>query len=151
MPQSPAQIWPHIIFSTKERYPFFKKPALQEEVFAYLSEVCGRIECPAAITGGHRDHVHVLCRQSKNISTSQLVGTLKRHSSKWIKSKGGILSKFFWQAGYGAFSVGPSQLPMAKDYIRNQEAHHQRVDIKSEFRAFLDRYDISYDDKHLWD
>ncbi|HSR68484.1 MAG TPA: IS200/IS605 family transposase [Acidobacteriota bacterium] len=151
MPQSLAQLWIHIIFSTKARYPFFQDPLLRDEVFAYLSEVCRRVDCPSALTGGHRDHVHILCRQSKNLSTSQLVGELKRQSSKWIKAKGGMLSKFYWQGGYGAFSVGPSQLGPIKDYIRKQEEHHKQVDFKTEFRRFLDRYQVAYDERYVWD
>ena len=150
MSQSISRVWLHIIFSTKERYPFLKGVALRKEVFAYLSEVCRRLESPAALTGGEKEHVHVLCCQSKNISTSRLVGELKRESSNRIKTKGGILSKFYWQSGYGAFSVSHSQVATVKEYIRNQEEHHRQKSFKEEYRAFLDRYEIPYDEHYVW-
>ncbi|MEE8584928.1 MAG: IS200/IS605 family transposase [Acidobacteriota bacterium] len=150
MPQSLSRVWIHVIFSTKERFPFLEDLALRDEVFAYLSEVCRQLNSSSALTGVHKDHVHILCCQSKNISTSELVGEVKRKSSKWVKSKGGILSKFYWQTGYGAFSVGHSQVPSVKEYIRNQEAHHRRMDYKTEFRAFLEKYEVPYDEQYVW-
>ena len=77
MSQSLSRIWVHLIFSTKERFPYLKDPALREEVFAYLSEVCKQLKSPSALTGGHKNHVHIRCCQSKNISTSELVGEVK--------------------------------------------------------------------------
>ena len=77
--------------------------------------------------GGISDHVHVLSRLSRNISASKLIGEIKRESSKWIKTKGGILKKFGWQNGYGAFSVGKSEVEKVRAYILNQEDHHSRI------------------------
>ncbi len=149
MSQSLSRIGVHLIFSTKERFHYLKDPALREEVFAYLSEVCKQLNSPSALTGGHKDHVHILCCQSKNISTSELVGEIKRESSKWIKRKGGILSKFYWQAGYGAFSVGHSQVASVKEYIRNQEEHHRHVSFAEECRALFREEGLEFDERFV--
>ncbi len=114
---------------------------------ACLAEVCRQLDSPSALVGGVSDHVQVLSNQSKNISSADLIGEIKRESSKWIKSKGGILRKFYWQSGYGVFSVSQSQISAVKDYIRDQEEHHRPVGFKEEFRKYLKNYEIEYDER----
>ena len=74
---------------------------------------------------GVEDHIHILCIMSKNIALAKFVEEIKRHSSRWIKTKGDHYTKFAWQGGYGGFSVGPSLHDKTKQYIKNQENHHQ--------------------------
>jgi putative transposase len=98
--------------------------------------------------------VHILCRMSKNISTSELLKELKIESSKWIKKQyedfGFQLSKFSWQGGYGVFSVSASQVDKVKGYIANQKKHHLKIGYKDEYLALLHKYNIEYDEKYLW-
>ena len=144
MPQSLSQIWIHIIYSTKNRHPFLEDEKIRKEMHAYLAQVCTNQQAPAAIVGGVEDHVHVLCNLSKNICVKDLVGELKRDSSKWIKKKGNGLKNFYWQAGYGAFSVSSSKLPAVMNYIRNQEKHHKKVSFQEEFLKFLNKFPITW-------
>ena len=103
MPQSLAQIYLHLVFSTKDRRPFLLDPGLREEAHKFLGGTCKQLDCPILRVGGVEDHVHILCRLGRTISVSDLVKELKRESSKWVKKKDLALNDFHWQNGYGAF------------------------------------------------
>lgn len=81
----------------------------------------------------------------------EIVGKVKRDSSKWIKTKGGLLAKFGWQDGYSVFTVGHTQLDAVKQYIANQKEHHKKVLFEDEMRDFYGRYEIEFDEKYIWD
>ena len=103
------------------------------------------------IINGVNNHVHILCVMSKNIALAKLVENVKRHSSRWIKTKDRYYRTFAWQGGYGGFSVSPSIHDITKNYILNQEAHHRKKSFKKEYLAFLKEYDVDYNEKYLWD
>jgi REP element-mobilizing transposase RayT len=151
MSQSLSQTWVHIIFSTKDRKPFLYEKEMRERVFAYLGGVCRDLESAAVNIGGVADHVHILCSQSKNIAQKDLLRHLKQGSSKWIKQEWPHLSNFYWQGGYGAFSVSPSHVDLVRDYIARQEEHHQSVGFQDEYRTILKKYKIPYDERYVWD
>ena len=135
MPQSLAQLYTHLIFSTKNRVPMISNE-IQEDLRAYLGGILRELNSPAITAGVVKDHVHLLYRHSKNISLAKLVEEVKKSSSKWIKTKGNTYNKFFWQNGYGAFSVSASKLDAVTHYIQNQEDHHRVVTFQDEFRRF---------------
>jgi len=81
----------------------------------------------------------------------QSLASVKTDSSKWIKTKGLPFRRFQWQRGYGAFSIGQSQVPTLKRYIARQRIHHQRVTFQDEYRKFLESYGINYDERYVWD
>src|SRR4029434_5801289 len=108
MSQSLAKILLHIVFSTKERAPSLKNKPVREELFRYAAGTLQNINCPAIIVGGVEDHVHVLCLLSRTITVAKLVENIKTSTSKWIKTQGPGYRGFFWQGGYGAFSVSES-------------------------------------------
>lgn len=151
MPQSLAQIYVHIVFSTKLRQPFLIDKTLRDECHAYLAGTCKRRGSPSIIVGGVVDHVHILCTLSREESVSVLVRELKRESSKALKEKSPSLRNFYWQSGYGAFSVSPSHVPALKQYIRNQEQHHRQESFQDEFRRLLRKYGLPYDERYVWD
>jgi REP element-mobilizing transposase RayT len=151
MAQSLSQIYLHVVFSTKNRTSFLRDKELREKVHAYLAGTCRNLESPSLIVGGVEDHVHLLCRLSKNLSVAHLVRELKRESSKWIKSQGPGLSAFYWQNGYGAFSISPSHVEPLKEYIAGQEEHHRRETFQDEFRRLLKKYGVAYDERYVWD
>jgi len=151
MPQSLAKVLVHIIFSTKSRFPFLSDITIRSEMHAYLGGTCNNLESPVIIVGGISEHVHILCRLSRSISIAKLIGELKRESSKWIKTKGGILTKFSWQNGYGIFSVSESNVEQVREYILNQEKHHRKKNFQDEYRTFLNKYRVEYNEKYVWD
>ncbi len=151
MPQSLAQIFTHIVFSTKNRYHFLSDLERRSEMHRYLGGTCSRLGSPVLAVGGGADHVHILCSLSRNHSIARVVYEVKRSSSSWIKSKGGIFTKFQWQRGYAVFSVGCRDIGEMRRYIAGQEAHHRRSTFQDEYRLFLARYEIEFDERYVWD
>jgi putative transposase len=150
MGQSLVRNYVHIIFSTKHRQRIIHEP-VRTELYSYLGGICKNLECYPVRIGGYSDHVHVLCLLSKKISLMKLVEEIKSHSSKWIKTKDASLSGFYWQDGYGAFSVNPSDVNVVKEYIENQQEHHQQKSFQEEYRDFLKDYSVEYDERYVWD
>ena len=124
---------------------------IKEELFSYLGGICKNLECNPINVGGHKDHVHILCLLSRKIALMKLIEEIKSHSSKWIKTKGQQYGKFYWQNGYGGFSVHPVQVNAVKDYISTQEEHHKKLSYKDEYRTFLKEYNINFDERYVWD
>lgn len=151
MSQSLAQIYVHIVFSTKGRRPFLQNLDLRYETHRYLGGACNRLGCPVLRVGGVADHVHVLCRLGRDVSVSDLVKELKRESSKWLKSKSPELTSFYWQSGYGAFSVSPSHIEAVRDYIAGQQEHHCTTTFQDEYRKLLTKYGLEWDERYVWD
>jgi putative transposase len=151
MPQSFAQVFTHLVFSTKDRRPFLQDRAIRDEMHRFLGGTCHRLECPILLVGGVADHVHVLCCLGRTISIADLVRELKRESSPWIKTKSAELSDFYWQSGYGAFSVSPGHVATLKEYIANQEEHHRKESFQDEYRRLLTKYGIEWDERYVWD
>lgn len=88
---------------------------------------------------------------SKKIALIQLLEEVKAYSSKWMKTKDESLSNFYWQNGYGAFSVNPKEVDVVIAYIKNQEAHHNKLTFQEEYRAFLKKYEVDFDERYVWD
>ena len=151
MPQSLANVLVHIVFSTKDRIPFLKDQIFRDELHAQLGGTSKSLNCPPIIVGGVDDHIQMLASQSRTISLSDWVKELKRVTSIWIKLQSPQFEAFAWQAGYGAFSVSHSQSGKVGKYIRKQEAHHRKKDFKTELRALLERHEITYDERYVWD
>ena len=82
MSQSLAKIWTHVVFSTKERYPFLTDQSVRHDMHAYLAKILKAHNCPTLIIGGVSDHVHALFVFSKNHSIASIVWEIKRSSSK---------------------------------------------------------------------
>ena len=150
MGQSLCQVYLHIVFSTKYRTPWITED-IQPELYAYMATVFQTCESPAILINGMEDHVHIICYLSKNIAISKLLEMVKKRSSKWIKTKGEKLSDFQWQNGYGAFSVSQSHVERVTQYIRNQKEHHRKRTFQEEFRTLLKKYNVSYDERYVWD
>ena len=151
MSQSLVQVYLHIVFSTKDRRPFLRDQELRDRVHAYLVGVCRNQGAPSLRIGGVEDHVHILCRMAKVLSISNFLRELKRESSKWVKQQSPALQQFYWQTGYGAFSVSPSHVGGLADYIANQEEHHKHESFKDEFRRLCKKYGVDIDERYVWD
>jgi putative transposase len=151
MAQSLAKILIHTVFSTKERQPFLREPALRREMHHYLGGILNAHGCQPILVGGVADHVHLLSTLSRTCEPAQLVKELKRGSSLWIKEREPTLRDFAWQHGYGMFSLGFSQVGRVKRYIAGQEEHHRTLSFQDEFRLFLKRYQVEYDERYVWD
>lgn len=150
MSQSLVKNYVHLVFSTKHRQPFMDK-TIQPDLYAYIGGICKNYECYPYAIGGIEDHIHILCLLSRKLPLYQLLEVVKSQSSRWIKTKGQAYQSFYWQGGYGAFSVNPYEISVVKKYIFNQEAHHKKQGFKDEFRAFLRKYQVEYDERYVWE
>jgi REP element-mobilizing transposase RayT len=151
MPQSLSAVYLHLIFSTQNREPWLADGALRSEAHAFLGGVSKQLDCPPIVVGGVSDHVHLLARAGRRVTQSDWVKELKRVSSRWIKERDTRMRGFAWQGGYGVFSVSPSVLEEAEAYIRNQEEHHRKVTFQDEFRRFLRKHQLEWDEQHVWE
>ena len=149
MPQSLAKIMIHLIFCTNERIPFIHD-GIKKELYHYLTALIREMDCIPDEINGTQDHVHVLFRLSRTHSIAKVVEHVKAVSSLWMKEQDVNLRNFSWQRGYAAFSVGISNFTSIKRYIQNQEEHHRTTTLESEYRFFLDKYQIPFDEKFLW-
>jgi REP element-mobilizing transposase RayT len=150
MGQSLVKNYVHIVFSTKHRQPIIHAP-YDLELYSYLGGICNKLESPVIKIGGYTDHVHILCMLSKKIALMKLLEEVKSHSSKWMKTKDISLCNFYWQDGYGAFSVNPSEVDRVIAYIANQHEHHGKKTFQDEYRLFLKKYKVEYDERYVWD
>ena len=151
MSQSLAQIYVHIVYSTKDRRPFLHDQSIRDELHRYLGGTCNNLDCPVLCVGGVADHVHILCRLGRTIAIADLVKELKRDSSKWLKEKSPDLADFYWQNGYGAFSISPGHVEALRAYIARQEEHHRTESFQDEFRRLLTKYGLEWDERYVWD
>jgi REP element-mobilizing transposase RayT len=146
-----VQIYLHLVFSTKNRQPFLADKLFRARTHAHLAGICKNLDSPSLITGGVADHVHILCRLSKQGDVASLIRELKRDSTRWIKKENPGVGDFHWQSGYGAFSISPGHVPALGEYIANQEEHHQSVSFQDEFRRVCMKYGIAIDERYVWD
>ena len=150
MGQSLVKNYLHLIFSTKHRQLLIDEP-IENELHAYLGGICKNLECYPLKIGGYTDHVHILCMLSKKITLIKLLEEVKSHSSGWIKKKGDSYKNFYWQDGYGAFSINPTETEVVANYIANQKEHHKTKTFQEEYRAFLKKYKVDYDERFVWE
>ena len=151
MPQSLANILVHTIFSTKDRHLFLHDKSLREELHRYLGGILTNLDCLPIIVGGVEDHVHLLSALSRVCEPAAMVKELKRSSSLWLKTKSPKMQDFAWQSGYGIFSISFSQIESARSYIAGQEEHHRKISFQDEFRHLLQRHEIKFDERYVWD
>ena len=151
MPQSLSKIYVHLVFSTKGRTETIPKTHLAE-VHAYVAEIFNNHGCPAIQVGGTANHIHILFLLGKQANLSEIVRTVKSSTTRWINEKNGNpFNRFFWQEGYGAFSVSNSHVDAVIAYIKGQEEHHRKVSFQDEFRKICQLYKAELDERYAWD
>lgn len=150
MSQSLSRVLVHLIFSTKNRAPLL--PATPyTALHAFAQGIFKTQKCRLIEMNNVADHVHILFEMHRTEALSDVVMHVKKGTSKWLKSQSRDLEWFEWQEGYGAFSIGRSQLNQVIRYIRKQQSHHERVSFQREFMKFLASYEVEYDDRYVWD
>lgn len=147
MSQSLAKIYIHLIFSTKERFPFIIIE-WRDKLHAYIAGILKNYTNSSfSLIGGTADHIHILFCLPANIALANIIKDIKRDSSIWMKQQG--CQKFVWQGGYAAFSVSESIVETTSNYIVNQEEHHKKMSFTEEVSRFcklykIDKYDEEY-------
>jgi putative transposase len=150
MAQSLSNVLLHIVFSTKHRQHWIDAE-IEERLAKYISGACRELKCPSHKIGAADDHIHIACTLGRTMSISKLIEEMKTESSKWMKTQGERYAEFSWQNGYGAFSIGQSQLPTLRRYIARQREHHRQVTFQDEYRELLKRYEVDFDERYVWD
>jgi REP element-mobilizing transposase RayT len=150
MPQSLSNVLLHIVFSTKGRRPWIDVE-IEQELFNYIAGTCRDVGCPTHGVGASDDHVHISCTLGRTTAVSALIENVKTSSSKWMKVRGPQYAEFAWQNGYGAFSIGQSQLDDLRAYIAGQREHHRRRSFQEELREMLGKYEVAFDERYVWD
>src|SRR5690348_18208871 len=140
----------HCVWSTKGRQQVLT-PEIQARLWPYLGGIARANKTPALAVGGVADHVHILLSLPATLTISKTIQLLKGNSSKWLHEEFQDLRSFNWQEGYGAFTIGMSGVPETKSYITTQAEPHQKKSFQDEFRYFLDKHGLPYDETILWD
>jgi putative transposase len=150
MPQSLARLHIHLIFSTKNREPVLLD-SVHDSLHRYMATVLQNLGCPPVLINSVTDHVHILFELGRTVAVSNAVEQVKKTSSKWIKTQGSEFTRFAWQAGYGAFAVSQSNVTTVRQYIAGQQQHHRKKSFQEEYRAFLQRHNVPFDENYVWD
>jgi REP element-mobilizing transposase RayT len=150
MSQSLVKNLIHLVYSTKCRQPWISQEH-RGGLFAYQAGIFKEWESPALLIGGVEDHVHALFNLSKNHALKKIVEEVKKGSSKWMKAEGQRIADFYWQAGYGAFSVSQSNVESVCRYIERQEEHHRKITFQDELRELFIRNEVEFDERYVWD
>jgi len=150
MPQSLAKIYIHLICSTKNRERVLPDE-IRPDLHAYMGGTLRGLGCSPIEINTEPDHAHPLFVMTRTETLSDVVGQVKKTATDWLRARGPQFANFYWQGGYDAFSVSQSAVEEVREYIRNQREHHKRVSFQEEFRAFLKRYEIEFEERYVWD
>jgi REP element-mobilizing transposase RayT len=150
MAKTLSNVITHMVFSTKKRQHWLQKE-ICKELYPYTGKILQNHGCYVHQIGGMPDHIHIACTLSPTIAISKLVEEIKTSTSKWLKHKDAKLSNFYWQHGYGVFSISRTHLDALKFYITNQEAHHLKITFQDEFTTLLQKNNLAIDLRYLWD
>ena len=150
MPQALAKIHRHLIFSTKNRERVLSDE-IRQDPHSYMGGILNGLGCSPIEINTESNHAHLLILMTRTDTVSNVVGQLKKSSNDWLRNRDRQFQNFYWQGGYGAFSVSQSAVEEVREYIRNQREHHKIVSFQYEYRAFLKRYEIEFDERYAWD
>ncbi len=148
MSQSFSKFYSHIVFHTKNNVKFIRED-IEDELYSYMGGILRNCKSIPFQIGGTSDHIHVLCTLPRTMTPAGLAEEIKKSSSKWIKTKGSHYRDFYWQEGYGGFSVGWSQIETVKRNISNQKQHHGKVSFIVEYKRLLDENGVDFDERYL--
>jgi putative transposase len=156
MPHALCSAALHMVFSTKDRRCVFRTQEMRADTSAYITGILKNLDCPVIRIGMAVEHVHVLYQHSRTATIADAIAAAKRGSSEWIKSQpwarlNADFAQFHWQGGYGVFSVSESRIEAASAYIDGQMEHHKRVTFQDEYRDFLKRHKMTFDERYVWD
>jgi REP element-mobilizing transposase RayT len=123
---------------------------VEERLYPYLGGIARENKMKAIAIGGVADHVHMLLSLPSTLSLAKAEQLLKGGSSLWMHSEFPQIRDFDWQEGYGGFSIGVSQVASTIEYIKNQKAHHKKISFEEEYRSFLKKHGIEFDERYLF-
>jgi putative transposase len=150
MPQSLAKVYLHLVFSTKNRERVLADED-RPDLHAYIGGTLKGMDCMPIEINSEPDHVHVLFMLGRTAGMSEVVGGIKKSATEWLRARSPRYAGFHWQSGYGVFSVSQSAVETVRKYIRNQRQHHRGKSFMDEYRAMLEKHEIEYDERYVWE
>lgn len=144
-----TQIHIQVVFTVQNRDCIIQN-SWKEELYKYISGVIQNHKHKVLAINGMPDHLHILIGLRPTQSLSDLMQDVKGSSSKWINQKRFTKGKFSWQEGFGAFSYGKSQITQVIDYIKNQELHNQKRTFLEEYKDFLEKFEVDFDQRFIF-
>ncbi len=150
MPRTFSQIYIQVVFAVQGRHNLIDKK-WQEDLYKYISGIITNKGQKLIIVNGASDHIHVFIGLKPSMAISDLVRDIKNNSSNFINKNKLVKGKFAWQESFGVFSYSHSHINQVYNYILNQEKHHHKKSFKEEYTEFLQKFEIDYDEKHLFD
>jgi len=145
-----SQINIHIVFTVLGKENLLSN-SFRHELFKYIAGILNKSGEYSLAVNGYKDHVHAFFELKPSHCLSDVVQEVKTNSSKWINDNKLIKGKFAWQEGYGSFSYSRSQRDNVINYIINQENHHQKKSFNEEYLELLNKFEIEYDAKYLFE
>ena len=149
MPNTYSQLYIQIIFAVQGRKSLIKE-SIREELQKYISGIVSNHKQKLLAIYCMPDHTHIFLSMKPNMAISDLVRTIKSNSSSFLKDRN-LVNDFSWQEGFGAFSYAKSQAKNVIDYVSNQAEHHKKRTFKEEYVEFLNKFEIDYDEKYLFE
>ncbi len=149
MPNTYSQLYIQIVFAVQARKNFIHE-SFRVELQKYISGIIDRKKQKLYAIYCMPDHTHILVSLKPDIAISDLVGSIKANSSSFIKEKH-FAENFAWQEGFGAFSYSKSQSQNVVNYILNQPQHHKKKAFRQEYIGFLEKFEIKYENKYLFE
>ncbi len=143
-----ANLQYHIVFSTKNRYPYIS-PIIETALYPYIGGIIRQRDGMLIEIGGMPDHVHVLARFKPRFSVAEMLKNIKGGSSSWLNEQSFCTEFFAWQPGYSAFSVSESQISTVRRYIQRQKEHHRDLSYQEELERLLEHHRIPYGKRNL--
>jgi len=140
----------HVVFSTKYRRNLIK-PALKDELSRYIGGIIRENHGAQLEIGGTSEHLHILARFNAATAVSDMLRLVKANSSKWANERSDTDGRFGWQTGYAAFSVSQSQVPIVRQYLRQQPEHHRKKPFREEFIELLKKHNVDFDPRYVFE
>jgi len=150
MPNTYTQLYVHVVFAVKGRANLISR-SWKEILYQYITGIFTNKNQKLMVINGMPDHLHLLIGLKPDCNLSDLVRDIKANSSKWINENKWVVGKFEWQSGFGAFTVGQSQIKTVVNYILNQEEHHKKKTFREEYIEFLNAYQIDFKPEYIFE
>lgn len=150
MPNTYTQLYFHVVFAVKARQNLIAAN-WKEELYKYITGIVTNKNQKLLAVNGMPDHIHLLIGMKPDATLSDLIRDVKANASRFINEKKWVAGKFEWQTGFGAFTLGHSQLDVVINYIKRQEEHHKTKSFREEYIALLERYEIDFKTDYIFE
>lgn len=144
-----SQLYYHIVWAVRNRRSVITKD-IKELLHKYITGIVTNHGQKVMIVNSHLDHIHLFISCNTSVRLDELMKEVKEHSTKFINNNKLVKGKFYWQSGYGAFSVSKQNSDMIVNYIKKQEEHHAKKNFREEYIELLRENGIDFDERYIF-